>query len=530
MRVTNITVTLFLLSSQFSWSDAFLQPRGVGESRRRYRHHNERPALMMSQSTTASVDGATASTSEQKSLTQRIMERTNDSQSSGAGGSSTWDAFVRTEENWARLKAMEAFDYDDKLLSSSNRRRPVFITDDAAQGSERPWVQLRAVSNEEKPLDYDVVVCGGTLGVFFATALLLRNPGMKIAILEAGELKGRSQEWNISRKEMDELVELGVMTEDDVKACITTEFPGCRSGFKNKEVSPLEGGYFENDVGFECFTPDVLNLGVAPRILLEKTTQRFRALGGTILEKTRLQGICVSETVGTALDIGDEKDVLTSRLVLDCMGNASPISRQQRYGLKPDGVCAVVGSCASGYDPKTNLVGDIIYTNTEIKDIGASKNQYFWETFPVGIGVEGGLKPGESDVKTTYMFTYMDAEEERPPLSDLMNDYWKLLPIYQPSISNPERDLDVKRVLFAFFPTYRDSPLKPEWSRVLAVGDASGIQSPLSFGGFGALTRHLERITDALTDALENDLLHKEDLGKINAYTPNLSAAWMVSS
>ena len=34
--------------------------------------------------------------------------------------------------------------------------------------------------------------------------------------------------------------------------------------------------------------------------------------------------------------------------------------------------------------------------------------------------------------------------------------------------------------------TYRDSPLKPIFSRVLAVGDALGIQSPLSFGGFGA--------------------------------------------
>jgi len=108
-----------------------------------------------------------------------------------------------------------------------------------------------------------------------------------------------------------------------------------------------------------------------------------------------------------------------------------------------------------------------------------------------------------------------------------MEDYWDLLPKYQPSISDPETDLDVKRVLFAYFPTYRDSPLKPQWSRLLAVGDASGIQSPLSFGGFGALTRHLGRISGAIDEALENDLLHKNDLGEINAYTPNLSAAWM---
>jgi len=475
----------------------------------------------------ATLEEPTTSTAEttEKSLTQRIMEKTNDSQSSGAGGSSTYDAFLRAETNWARLKDMEAFDYDEKLLGT---RQDNFITDDAAQGSPRAWATLREIANGKKELDYDVVVCGGTLGIFFATSLLLRNPNLKIAVVEAGKLQGRAQEWNISRSEMEELVELGVLSEEDVKAVITTEFPGCRSGFKNREVTPLEGGYFENDVGYECFTPQVLNLGVAPQILLERVTQRFRGIGGTVLEQTRLQGICVSETIGGALDIGEDSDVLTSRLVLDCMGNASPISRQQRIGMKPDGVCAVVGSCASGFDAKTNLVGDIIYTNSEIMDVGgASKNQYFWEAFPVGIGAEGGLKPGESDVKTTYMFTYMDAEKERPSLSALMDDYWKLLPIYQNSITDPEKDLDFRRVLFAFFPTYRDSPLKPKWSRVLAVGDASGIQSPLSFGGFGALTRHLERITDALSDALEDDLLHKDDLGKINAYTPNLSAAWM---
>merc|ERR1712085_32205 len=212
---------------------------------------------------------------------------------------------------------------------------------------------------------------------------------------------------------------------------------------------------------------------------------------------------------------------------LDCMGNASPISRQQRYGCKPDGVCAVVGSCAGGYEKETNLMGDIIYTNSEFQDKGVNGQlQYFWEAFPVGIGAQG-KEPGSSDVKTTYMFTYMDAEVQRPSLTTLMDDYWKQLPVYQPSISNVETDLDVKRVLFAYFPTYRDSPLKPRWSRILAVGDASGIQSPLSFGGFGALTRHLERISTAVTEALEHDLLNKNYLGEINAYTPNLSAAWM---
>jgi hypothetical protein len=58
-------------------------------------------------------------------------------------------------------------------------------------------------------------------------------------------------------------------------------------------------------------------------------------------------------------------------------------------------------------------------------------------------------------------------------------------------MKDPMADLDIKRILFGYFPTDRDSPFTPVYRRVPAVGDASGVQSPLSFGGFGALTRHL---------------------------------------
>jgi len=86
----------------------------------------------------------------------------------------------------------------------------------------------------------------------------------------------------------------------------------------------------------------------------------------------------------------------------------------------------------------------------------------------------------------------------------------------------------IQRPVYGFFPTYRDSPLKPGWDRVLQVGDASGIQSPLSFGGFGALTRHMARLTTAIGEALESDALGREDTGLINAYNPGLSSAWML--
>lgn len=41
------------------------------------------------------------------------------------------------------------------------------------------------------------------------------------------------------------------------------------------------------------------------------------------------------------------------------------------------------------------------------------------------------------------------------------------------------------------------------------VGDASASQSPLSFGGFGSMLRHLRRLADGLDQALTQDKLSR---------------------
>ena len=46
----------------------------------------------------------------------------------------------------------------------------------------------------------------------------------------------------------------------------------------------------------------------------------------------------------------------------------------------------------------------------------------------------------------------------------------------------------------------------------MQVGDASASQSPLSFGGFGCMLRHLQRLTDGLDQALKQDRLARRDL------------------
>ncbi len=44
-------------------------------------------------------------------------------------------------------------------------------------------------------------------------------------------------------------------------------------------------------------------------------------------------------------------------------------------------------------------------------------------------------------------------------------------------------DITFRRALFGLFPTYRDSPLRPSFDRLLQAGDASGIQ--VKYAGWG---------------------------------------------
>ncbi len=39
--------------------------------------------------------------------------------------------------------------------------------------------------------------------------MLLPSAGLRVAVVERGPLAGRAQEWNISKKEMEELVRTG---------------------------------------------------------------------------------------------------------------------------------------------------------------------------------------------------------------------------------------------------------------------------------------------------------------------------------
>ena len=348
-------------------------------------------------------------------------------------------------------------------------------------------------SAEIGALDADVVICGGTLGILLGATL--QQQGWQVVLIERGKLQGREQEWNISRDELQAFIELKLLTEAELEQTIATEYNPARVGFQSGDNS--------NNKNTEVWVEDVLNIGVDPVYLLEILKAKFLQAGGMLLENTPFTSATVHPD-GIAVEAGEHS--LKARLAIDAMGHFSPIVKQAREDSKPDAICVVVGSCAKGF-PENNQ-GDLIYSFTPI----INSCQYFWEAFPA------------KDGRTTYMFSYLDANPARPSLEYFMDEYLRLLPEYQ---GVELQDLKFERFLFGFFPAFKDSPLKLECDRILPVGDSAGGQSPVSFGGFGAMVRHLERLSKGIDEALQADRLKQQDLALLQPYQPNISVTWL---
>ena len=365
------------------------------------------------------------------------------------------------------------------------------------RNADRLWQNLRegdiaipCVVRESQEMlgdrDFDFLVCGGTLGILIGTALQRR--GWQVALLERGILRGRAQEWNISRQELQVFLELDLLTEAELESAIATEYNPARVAFHQ---------------GVEIWVKDILNIGVDPVYLLETLKQKFLDAGGKLLEKTSFSAAIVHPD-GISVRAGEVN--LSASLLLDAMGHFSPIIQQARNGAKPEGICLVVGSCARGYTE--NEKGDLIVSFTPIQN----QCQYFWEAFPA------------RDGRTTYLFTYLDAHPQRFSLEFFMEEYLRLLPQYQ---NRELSQLNFQRFLFGFFPSYQNSPIRLSWNRILPIGDSSGSQSPVSFGGFGSMVRHLKRLTLGIEEARTADALDYKALRLLQPYQPNISVTWL---
>ena len=283
-------------------------------------------------------------------MTQKMFESISDKrESGGAGGSASFEGLRRLDESWEKLKAGGWKNPPAKIVYQH-------------RGIKSPILM------EDPENNFDIVVSGGTLGIFFALAL--QNMGHKVCVVERGKIAGRPQEWNIANNELQALRRLGILNDHEIKEIIGIEFNPVRVGFKTDTSQKSE------EKGFEVYVRDILNLGIKPDILIEMVKRKFVSIGGTVLEESPLKQIDVYSD-RAILDLGTGRKV-SARLVIDAMGNGSPISRQIRGPVEPDGICVVVGGCASGFNPMNNTYSDVIYTDTPITEKTSSQLQYFW--------------------------------------------------------------------------------------------------------------------------------------------------------
>jgi len=372
----------------------------------------------------------------------------------------------------------------------------------------------------ETTLDqYDVVVLGGTLGIFLATALQLR--GKRVAVVEqTAQLAGRIQEWNIGRSDLQAFVEEGLLTPSEVEEVVVSEFNPVRVAFEGVA---------------EIVTRDILNCGVSPRKLLEVLKRRFLDAGGTLMEGTRFlvgrvhpHGAVVDLARGggsrsgaggaggesneqtapatDALPALEEKVSVGCQIIVDAMGSFSPIANQSRGGAKPDSVVLMVGSNATGLPPCTSA--DLLYSFTPLNR--ESGLQYFWETFPAADGV------------TSYMFCYTDPAPGKASLREIFSDYVQHLPQYRGCAPDFE-GVRLNRVQCGVVPNWNASPPRPATSRLLHVGDSAGNRSALSFAGFGSMARHLGRLSRGLQEALDLGLTDRASLQMLQPRSPAIS-------
>ncbi|MBD2305389.1 flavin-dependent dehydrogenase [Chroococcidiopsis sp. FACHB-1243] len=359
---------------------------------------------------------------------------------------------------------------------------------------------------------YDLIYIGGALGVIHAA--VMAQLGYRVLLLERLPFGRMNREWNISRTELQSLIELGLLTPAECESVIAREY---KDGF-NKFFDGNNPPHLKAPI---LHTPTVLNIALDAERLLHLCGEKLKAAGGEIWDETEFlrADIARSQVTLQARHLPSQTQKQASgRVLVDAMGTASPIAWQLNGGRAFDSVCPTVGAVVNGgFEPGVwdAQYGDVLNSHGDI----SRGRQLIWELFP-----------GAGEEITVYLFHYHQVNRENPgSLLEMYEDFFTILPEYR------RCDLDNlvwKKPTFGYIPGHfsvgsRDRTVA--FDRLVAIGDAASLQSPLVFTGFGSLVRNLSRLTALLDTALKHDLLSASDLNQIRAYQSNVAVTWMFS-
>ncbi|WP_404785445.1 NAD(P)/FAD-dependent oxidoreductase [Altericista sp. CCNU0014] len=380
----------------------------------------------------------------------------------------------------------------------------------APQQAPQVIFQGDAANADDLPT-YDLIYLGGALGVIHAA--VMAQLGYRVLLIERLPFGRMHREWNISRGEFQNLIDLGLFTAAEFEGLIAREYADGFHKFFDANNPPQAKAAV-------LHTPTVLNIAVNSAKLLQVCGEKLRKAGGEIWDYTEFSRADVQphqvKVQGTHLPSQTLKEA-AGKILIDAMGTASPIAWQLNGERAFDSVCPTVGAVLSGIDPAVwdSSYGDVLNSHGDI----SRGRQLIWELFP-----------GPGSELTFYLFHYHQVHPENPgSLLEMYEDFFTILPEYR------RCDLDKLtwiKPTFGYIPGHfsaNDRDRTVAFDRLVAIGDAASMQSPLVFTGFGSMVRNLPRLTDLLDTALRNNLFKAQDLNQIRAYQSNIAVTWLFS-
>lgn len=393
-----------------------------------------------------------------------------------------------------------------------NPQQPKQVVFEAQKAEGKPESRGIEENSAASSSPFDLIYIGGALGVIHAA--VMARLGYRVLLLERLPFGRMNREWNISRAEFQSLIDLGLFTAAEFESLIAREYQDGFHKFFDANNPPQSKAPI-------LHTPTVLNVAIDAEKLLKLCGQKLQSAGGEIWDETEFIRADVSReaVVVQAKHLPSQSlRQARGRLLVDAMGTASPIAWQLNGGRAFDSVCPTVGAVIDGgFEPGVwdSRYGDVLNSHGDI----SRGRQLIWELFP-----------GRGNELTFYLFHYHQVNPENPgSLLEMYEDFFTILPEYR------RCDLEKliwKKPTFGYIPGHfsvKASDRKVAFDRLVAIGDAASLQSPLVFTGFGSLVRNLPRLTDLLDTALRHDLLNVQHLSQIRAFQSNISVTWLFS-
>lgn len=363
--------------------------------------------------------------------------------------------------------------------------------------------------NLEIEAEFEIVYAGGTLGLLHATVMSSRY-NRKVLVFDAHTVGKTHRDWNISDEELQEFSSAGLFTKEEIETAVANRY---KTGFvkfydANSRVKtpPL-------------FMENVLDVAIEADKLLEIARKKLEKTDSKIIDNLRfVRAFSNKERVLIECeDLGNgRRKLFAAKLFVDATGTNSPVSRQINDGRSITHVCPTVGTVARGFERGTDeksvdfSVGEILVSTED----SAENRQLIWE------GFAGNPR---KDEYTTYLFFYdsVDSPADKS-LFGLFENYFEKLPDYK----TKNGAWRVVKPVFGYIPSVHHkgwkNVKKTSADRVLLVGDAAGLSSPLTFCGFGSHVRNLQKLTLATENALRENAFDEDSLSKINAYEPRV--------